>query len=119
MLKNLRQFITFNWEAFAKDKVFVCTGVKPWLKYENGEKTNERLGTSVEAVIFHDKTKYESASGEDITNRFEKLTFKVPAEITIPLDKQIVPVDVQARVWGDFQNNLSIEASRVDVVEKG
>lgn len=118
MLKNLKQFVSFDWNAFAEGKAFLSTGVKPWMKYENGQKTGERLGTSVEAVIFHDETKYESVNGEVVSNRFEKLTFKVPGEVTIPLDKQIVPVGVKAKVWGDYQNNLSIEASRIDVVEK-
>lgn len=118
MLKRLSEFRTFDWHRFAKDKVFVTTGQRPWQEYANGAPTGKRLGTSVEVVILHDHTQYRSREGEQVSNRFEKLVFKVPDEVDIALNVEVVPIEVIATVYGEFQNQLSIKCSRVELVKK-
>lgn len=118
MLKRLGEFRSFDWDRFAEGKTFVTTGVRPWQEYSNGAATGKRLGTSVEVVILHDRTQYKDRDGEQVSNRFEKLTVKVPETVDVPLETQVVPVDVVATVYGDFQNQLSVKCSRIDVVKK-
>ena len=43
-MKNLNQFIRFDFEQFAEGKVFQVNGVKPWKDYDNSEKV---LGTQL------------------------------------------------------------------------
>lgn len=118
MLKRLGEFRSFDWGRFSEEKTFVTTGVRPWQEYANGASTGKRLGTSVEVVILHDRTQYKDRDGEQVSNRFEKLTFKVPEAVDVPLETQVVPVDVVATVYGDFQNQLSVKCSRIDIVKK-
>lgn len=118
MLKRLAEFRQFDWERFADGKTFVTSGVRPWFEFRDGHRTDNRLGTSVEVVILHDHTKYRDRDGEQVTNRFEKLVFKVPQVIDIPVDAQVVPVDVVATVYGEFQNQLAVKCARIDEVKK-
>lgn len=118
MLKRLGEFRSFDWGRFSEGKTFVTTGVRPWQEYSGGAATGKRLGTSVEVVILHDRTEYKDRNGEQVSNRFEKLIFKVPGVIEVPLETQVVPVDVTATVYGDYQNQLSVKCSRIDIVKK-
>lgn len=118
MLKRLSEFRSFDWDRFADGKAFVTTGIRPWNEFKDGHRTETRLGTSVEVVILHDRTQYRDRAGEQVSNRFEKLTFKVPEVVDVPLETQVVPVDVVATVYGDFANQLSVKCSRIDIVKK-
>lgn len=68
-------------------------------------------------MILHDHTKYRDRDGERVSNRFEKLVFKVPRVIDIPVDAQVIPVDVVATVYGEFQNQLAVKCARIDEVK--
>ena len=113
-MKYLNQFIEFDWVSFAKDKKFLAIGKKEWLDYN----TKEHLGTKIEAIIYKDNTDYDIKNGEVVSNIYEKLTFKVPKDIEIPINTEIQPKNVEARVYGDFRNQLSIIAEDVIVVSK-
>ena len=114
-MKKLSKYLYFDFQGFAKGKRFMCTAVQPWSDYATGE----IIGTKVEGVIVEDKTDYgESENGEKISNLFEKLMFKVPAKIDVPLQAEIIPVNPVAKVYGEFQNKLSITADDVQVVGK-
>ena len=114
-MKKLPLFNFFAIDSFLKDKQIVCVGVKPGKDYETGE----TLGTKVEGVIAKDKTDYgESKDGEKVTNLFERLTFKIPEIIDVPLNVEIVPVNPVAKVYGEYQNQLSITADGIQVVGK-
>ena len=114
-MKKLSQFIMFDFDAFAKDKGFLCTGTKPWTDHESGV----LRGTKVEAVIVRDKTPYApSKDGEAVTNLFEKIVFKVPSKISVPVSSEIVPVNPVATVYGEYHNQLSVTAESIKVVSK-
>lgn len=81
-MKGLIQFLSFDWNRFAADKIFICTAVSELLDFES----KVHLGTRVEAVIVEDKTPYQFKNGAVFSNRFEKLTFKVNKDINIPVD---------------------------------
>lgn len=110
---RLNEFNTFDWPRFAGEKVFVCTGQRPWTDRDNGS----TLGTVVDAVIYRDDTTYKHKDGDTRTNRFEKIAFKVSKTVTVPVDAQIKPVNAVATIWGDYRNNLSVKAEDIEVVQ--
>lgn len=110
-MKKLNMFTAFDWNAFAKGKRFICTGCSEWKNFD----TQEHLGTKVESAIAADSTNY----GEEITNLYEKLTFKVPKDISVPLNVEIQPKGVVATVYGEFRNQLSCTAEDVAFGDKG
>ena len=112
-MKNLKQFVNFDLEAFLKGKRLVVTSVADWLDYESKKK----LGTKVETVIFTDKTEYIQKNGQKISNQFEKLTIKVSKDVNVELSATVIPVGATATVYGDYQNLLSIKATDIQVVE--
>lgn len=113
-LKKLRNFLTFDYVGFAKGKRLLSVGQQPWKDF----KTGEVLGTKVEAVIAQDKTDYGLKDGETVTNLYEKLTFKIPKVIEIPMNVEIRPKNPVATVYGDYQNQLSITAEDIEVLSK-
>lgn len=113
-MKYLNQFLYFDWEGFSKDKRFMAIGKKDWQDF----KTKEHLGIKVEAVIFKDNTKYDVGEGELMSNIYEKIIIKVPKDIDIPLNVEIQPVNVEATVYGEYRNQLSIVAEDIAVVKK-
>lgn len=113
-LKRLSNFVNFDWESFAKDKRFMCTGCSEWKDRDTGK----ILGTAVEATIIDDKTVYYDKDGNvlNVTNRFEKINIKVKKDVNIPLDSIIKPINVIAKTYGDFNNQLSVKCDDVQVV---
>ena len=111
-MKKLFQFLKFDWQAFAKDKKFLALGTRIWKDHDTGKV----LGTIVDCVIWEDNTTYKQNDGESASNKFEKIAFKVPRTITVPKDSLIEPVNVVAKVWGDYRNQLSCTADDVKVV---
>ena len=111
-MKKLNQFLTFNFNDFASNKVFVCTGVTEWKNFE----TNEHLGTKVEVVIAKDETEYNVRDGETVTNLYEKLVFKVNKDIDIPINAVVQPQKVTCTVYGEFKNQLSCFAEDIIIV---
>lgn len=107
-MKKLNHFTVFNWPAFSKGKRFACTGCSEWRSFDTGA----HLGTKVEAAIVEDLTDYGEDSGS-VTNLFEKLTFKVGRDISVPIGVEIQPKNVQATVYGDFRNQLSCVAEDI------
>lgn len=114
-LKKLRNFLAFNFVGFAQGKRFLSVSQQPWKDF----KTGEILGTKVEAVIAQDKTDYGLKDGEvACSNLYEKLVFKVPKVIEIPMNVEIRPKNPVATVYGDYQNQLSITAEDIEVLSK-
>lgn len=113
-MKKLGQFLKFDWETFAKDKRFLCTGGSEWVDYE----TKEHRGTKIEVVIAVDNTEYRHTEGEVVSNRFEKLAIKVSDDIDIPVDQYVMPTGVVAKVYGDYRNLLSVTATGLTVFPK-
>lgn len=112
-MKKLRQFLKFDHESFLKDKKFIVKETKPYFEYVNGEKTDKELGTSVVCLVSEDNTKY--ADDEVAVNLFETINFKVPGkQVDLAQQTAVKPVDIiKASVYGQFQNNLSIECARI------
>lgn len=111
-MKGLNQFQMFDWNAFAKDKVFIATGMSEYFDFES----KQHLGTKVDCVIAVDKTPYEFKNGNTFTNRYEKISFKVGKDVNIPLEARVVPKGVTARVYGDYRNQLSVICDDIAVV---
>ena len=108
-------FTYFDWKGFAKDKRFISTGIAPLKDFNSGKIT----GTKIEAVIAQDNTDYGNKEGEIINNLYEKVTFKVKGNVdTIPINVEIRPVNVTATVYGEYRNQLSIVAEKIEVMDK-
>ena len=113
-MKKLNMFTYFDFDAFANGKRFMSIGIQPWKNFDSGEVE----GTKIEAVIVQDKTDYGNKEGEVTSNLYEKLTFKVPKEISIPMNVEIRPVNAEATVYGEYRNQLSVIAENLEVVGK-
>lgn len=113
-LKKLNKFLYFDFDEFAKGKRFTSIGKQPWKDYDSGK----IKGTKLETIIAQDKTDYGDQSGEIVSNIYEKLIFKVPMDIDVPMNVEIRPMNVVATVYGEFRNQLSITAENIEVVSK-
>lgn len=113
-LKKVNMFSTFDWIGFAKDKKLMCTACDEYKDYN----TNKHLGTLVEAAIIEDNTDYRDEDGNklNISNRFEKLKFKVKKDIDVPLNAIINPINVTGKVTGEYRNNLSLKCDDIQVI---
>lgn len=109
MLKKLGNFLHFDWNSFSNEKRFLCLGVKEWKDY----KTGKELGIKLECVIAKDETDYGEA---DVSNIYEKLLIKVTKKMDIPLNTEIKIIGANAKVYGDYNNMLSIVAEDIQVV---
>ncbi len=113
-MKKLNMFTYFDFDEFAKGKRFTSIGKQPWKDYDSGK----IKGVKVEAIIAQDKTNYGDQEGEIINNIYEKLTFKVPMDIDVPMNVEIRPVNAIATVYGEYRNQLSITAENIEVISK-
>lgn len=110
-MKKLNKFLNFDWPAFAKGKTFMATECKTWLDYDS----KKILGTKVGFVIIEDNTDYKLPEGETTSNVWEKGVAKVRKDINIP-EKSIIQLKgVEATVYGEYRNQLSIEAEDIVV----
>ncbi|WP_426787212.1 hypothetical protein [Staphylococcus capitis] len=115
-MKKLSSFLNFDTEAFLKDKKLVFKGVKEWREYTGDETQGKLLGTKVDLLIMEDGTHYENSEEQEL-NVGETLTVKttIPEEQFKDMKKmrtELVITNVKkANVYGNFNNNLSIEAS--------
>ena len=106
-MRFLNQFNEFNFVQFSEGKTFNVVEVAPWQDY----KTKELLGTEVTVVIMTDNTNYgEKKTG---TNRFEKLKFKLRKQVDVPVDAQVIPINPVGKVYGDFNQNLSVHCDDI------
>ncbi len=114
-MKKLNKFISFDWEAFSKGKTFMVTECRPWLDYDS----KKVLGTKVGFIIIEDKTDYDVSEGEaTVSNVWEKGVIKIRKEINIPEKSTIQAKGVIASVYGEYRNQLSIEAEEIAVIRK-
>lgn len=114
-MKGLKYYIDFLWDLFARGKKFMVVNCTDWNDYQ----TKQHLGSKVEVVIVEDKTPYTSTNGEAVTNLYEKLTFKVSKEIKIPQNALVEPVNVTAKVYGEYRNQLSIKCDDIKILSQG
>lgn len=110
-MHNLGQFMSFDTGAFFSGKKLQFVDKSNWVDHDTGA----LLGTRVDLVIIEDKTPYKAkADGTPArTNRFEKITVKVPGAVSLPDDAMVELVNPVGTVWGDYRNQLSMRADEV------
>lgn len=113
-LRKLNRFTYFDSDYFFEGKRFKVIGKQIWIDYD----TKKPVGTKVEVVIVSDKTDYGCEDGEVVSNIYEKLVFKVPKEIDVPMDVEVKPVNAVCTTYGDFRNQLSIVCDDIEIVGK-
>ncbi len=111
-LKKLNQFLHFDFRGFSDGKIYQVVGISEWVDYE----TKKHMGTKIETVIVEDKTQYTHKDGEIITNRYEKLVYKIKKDINIPINTRVEPVNPVAKVYGDYRNQLSVIADDIRII---
>lgn len=111
-LKKLNQFLYFDYPKFAEGKVLRVIGITDWKDYT----TKEHRGKKVETVIAEDNTKYTLKDGESVSNKYEKIVFKVKKDVTVPIDARVEPVNPVCTVYGDYRNQLSVIADDIRVI---
>ena len=113
-MKGLKQFLTFDWDNFGKDKQFLVVGTGDYVEYG----TNNKLGSKIDTVILKDTTSYNYKDNKPFTNLYEKLSFKVTKDIEVPLNSIIAPAgEIKATVFGDYNNQLSVICSDIKIIE--
>lgn len=113
-LKKLNQFLNFDWKGFEQGKRFMVVGISELKDYD----TKKHLGTKVEVVISDDRTQYVQKDGEKVSNLYEKITFKVRKDVNIPLNSYILPVGAEAKIYGDYRNQLSVTCSDIQILSQ-
>lgn len=113
-MKGLGQFRRFDWKNFSDGKTYQVVGIADWLDHDTGK----RLGKRVDVVITKDNTHYEYRNGEQYTNLYERLTFKVEgvAAVDASVGDTVTPVDAVARCYGEFNNQLSITCQGIRII---
>lgn len=106
-LKNLRQYNSFDWKQFISDhnNSLMFLSVEDNYLYENGKRLETITGSKITVLL---------TAGD---NEFEKLKIKLPTlsrekvEQNIKKGQHLYLEGVEARIYGDYQNNLSITAT--------
>ena len=111
--KKLNQFTFFDYQKFSTGKTLKLIGIEPWKDFD----TQKILGTKYNTVIDEDHTHYDLKDGEQISNQYEKLVFKVakPAR-NIPIGSVVKPVNPVVTVYGDRRNLLAAKADDIQVI---
>jgi len=105
--------MTFDFKRFSEGKFFKVTGLSKWLDYN----TKQCLGTKVETVISKDETPYKQNDGETVTNLYEKVTFKIPKDVKVPLNSYVMPINAVGVVYGEYRNLLSVTADNIQILQ--
>lgn len=111
-MKGLSQFKSFDFVGFSVGKVYKVVGISDWADHD----TCHHLGKRVTIVIAQDNTRYEFKNGQMFTNLFERLTFKIAGDAGVAIGDIVIPVDVVARCYGDYNNMLSVTCKGIRVV---
>lgn len=113
-MKYLNKFLRFDFDDFMDGKRFITVGRKDWVDFN----TKEFLGTKVELVIIEDNTDYNLKEGEIGSNLYERIVAKVPKNLDIPMNVEVCLQDVEANVYGDYRNQISVVANEIVIVGK-
>ncbi|WP_288396052.1 hypothetical protein [uncultured Vagococcus sp.] len=108
MAKGLSYFETFDAERYFQKKIIKVMKSETWKDFN----TQEVIGSKYTVIVWEDKTEY---SKEGVSNVGDTYTVKVkdkePKNISSPIDA--VLINPQARVFGDFRNELSVTADDI------
>ena len=89
-------------------------------KYMWHYNVTDRSHIANQRAIIEDNTDYRDEDGNklNISNRFEKLKFKVKKDIDVPLNAIINPINVTGKVTGEYRNNLSLKCDDIQVISQ-
>lgn len=116
-MKGLNKFMKFDWEQFSAEKEFTVTECTSWTDYN----THETLGTRIEVIITKDETNYNMKNGNETSNLYQRLIFKVTKNVNVDINSKIVPVNPVVKAYGldrdgkfsSYLNCLSIQCEDV------
>lgn len=114
-MKGLREHLEFRAKDFFEKKELRVIASEAWTDYEEGQ-AGKSLGTKYKCVISDDNTVYKKSGtnneGEQVDVKVEKpaKVFKKFARVTL--------VNPIANVYGDYQNQLSVKADDIEVLDK-
>lgn len=119
-MNGLKSFMKFDWDDFAAEKEFTVKSTSDWTDYN----TKEKLGTKIEVVISKDDITYPGKKGNEVSNIFETLFFKVKKEVDVSPKKKVVPVNPTVTAYGmdkagnfsSFLNCLSITCEDISIL---
>ena len=114
-MHGLFDYLSFDIHRFLTGKILRVVSCGPLTKYQ----TKEVIGTRVGTVIAEDNTVYRpTKSGAQISNLYERISVKVPGkELTIAPGEVVELVNPVGIVYGDHNNQLSVTAEDVRVVQ--
>lgn len=82
-LGHLEDFRKFDFALFFRDKACEVTSILAWDEYKKevggrSEKTGNILGCRVKCTIIQDSTNYDLKVGEEFSNKYKDIVFKIP-----------------------------------------
>lgn len=103
----------FDLKKFLDGKTLQVTGCKLHYLYKDGKKTDSTDGTALDVIILKDKDKLNRYSTFKVVILGKKLSLDVDAQDVILKFKSFD--DVQASIYGDFHNQLSVKTPPTNV----
>ena len=111
--RGLSNFQMVDILRFLSGKELEVTEVREWIDYSS----KESLGIKIEVAITKDVTNYGEGR-ENISNLYNKFWVKIPKKISVPLHTKIELVNPIAKVYGEYNDQLSVVADDIKVVSK-
>lgn len=124
--KNSRNFTAFDVDRFNRQHAFQLLKVEGGYNYVDGKREEKPSHLKALIMVVADYTD-ENKRGDGV-NRWAQFSVKLPAvsfndtnvaELSKFLGKQVELVDAEIKVYGDYQNMLSIKAGSLQVVSHG
>lgn len=124
--KNARNFTAFDVDRFNRQHAFQLLKVEGGYNYVDGKREEKPSHLKALVMVVADYTD-ENKRGDGV-NRWAQFSVKLPAvsfndtnvaELSKLLGKQVELVDAEIKVYGDYQNMLSIKAASLQVVNHG
>lgn len=114
-LKNLREFVKFDANAFLKGKQLLLMQESPLRDYDSGKE----IGAKLTVVVWTDDTKYHK---DGVTNEGSELDVKIAGLKAEEVNRNnrgfIKLTNPVGTVYGDFQNQLSLKADGFEFVKE-
>lgn len=119
MLHQFKKTVQIELKMIQKDWKLQVVSQDPYY-HKSDEHRNDPLGIQTSVVVIEDNHDYGKNKGNSL-NIFEKLNIKTPNEhnpVQFKQNQQVTLVSLsKATIYGDFQNQLSLEGVLMDTKE--
>ena len=123
--KNARRYTAFDAESFAQDHIFRLLTVEPGYAYVDGQR--EATPSYIKALIRIEKDFTDEKHEGTGANRYKQFNVKLKvkpepeniSQLSPILGKFVTLVEPEVKVYGEYQNQLSITCQNFNVLSNG